>query len=79
MISTMGGVWWRPEPCRCLISHLLGVDDFLAVLLLFCFFSSRFRFLTLRKWSPLSLPPVGKHLADKTGLKKTLFVVNCFQ
>jgi hypothetical protein len=19
-ISTMGGVWWRPEPCRCLIS-----------------------------------------------------------
>ena len=22
-ISTMGGVWWRPEPCRCLISHFL--------------------------------------------------------
>ena len=20
-ISTMGGVWWRPEPCRCLFSH----------------------------------------------------------
>jgi hypothetical protein len=29
MISTMGGVWWRPEPCRCLISHLLGLDDLL--------------------------------------------------
>ena len=28
-ISTMGGVWWRPEPCRCLISHLLGLDDLL--------------------------------------------------
>ena len=29
-------------------------------------------FLTLRKWSPLSLPPVGKHLADKRGFKKDI-------
>ena len=23
----MGGVWWRPEPCRCLISHFLSCLD----------------------------------------------------
>ena len=27
-ISTMGGVWWRPEPCRCLISHFQFVFIF---------------------------------------------------
>ena len=72
-ISTMGGVWWRPEPCRCLFSHFLGVDDLLALLLFFSLW-----FLTLRKWTPLSLPPVGKHLADKRGFKKTYFFVPLF-
>ena len=34
-ISTMGGVWWRPEPCRCLIRHC-----FPATSLVFCFVSA---------------------------------------
>ena len=69
----MGDVWWRPEPCRCLFSLFLGVDDFLALLLFFSLW-----FLTLRKWTPLSLPPVGKHLADERGFKHTFFFVSLF-